>query len=101
MLSAKRPIPVPGGPADPTRIAAQIVTGVGFIGAGTILHARGAVVGLTSAATIWVVAAIGVALGGTFYWEAAGTTLLVLVVLRRSEERRVGKECRSRWSPYH
>jgi len=68
--------------ADPTRIAAQIVTGVGFIGAGTILHARGAVVGLTSAATIWVVAAIGVALGATFYWEAAGTTLLVLVVLR-------------------
>src|SRR5206468_423802 len=47
-----------GGPtSDPTRVAAQIVTGVGFIGAGTILHARGAVVGLTSAATIWVVAA--------------------------------------------
>src|SRR5437667_8456629 len=67
---------------DTTRVAAQIVTGVGFIGAGTILHARGAVVGLTSAATIWVVAAIGVALGATFYWEAAGTTLLVLVVLR-------------------
>src|SRR5207237_315279 len=64
------------GTADPTRIAAQIVTGVGFIGAGTILHARGAVVGLTSAATIWVVAAIGVALGAAFYWEAAGTTLL-------------------------
>src|SRR3979409_1275181 len=70
------------GTADPTRIAAQIVTGVGFIGAGTILHARGAVVGLTSAATIWVVAAIGVALGATFYWEAASTTLLVLVVLQ-------------------
>src|SRR5205823_13532108 len=62
--------------------AAQIVTGVGFIGAGTILHARGAVVGLTSAATIWVVAAIGVALGAAFYWEAAGTTLLVLLVLQ-------------------
>ncbi|HEX4628042.1 MAG TPA: MgtC/SapB family protein [Gemmatimonadales bacterium] len=67
--------------ADPTRIAAQIVTGVGFIGAGTILHARGAVVGLTSAATIWVVAAIGVALGAAFYWEAAAATLLVLLVL--------------------
>src|SRR5437879_2808159 len=51
-------------------------------GAGTILHARGAVVGLTSAATIWVVAAIGVALGAAFYWEAAGTTLLVLLVLQ-------------------
>src|SRR3989449_5425084 len=52
------------------------------LGAGTILHARGAVVGLTSAATIWVVAAIGVALGAAFYWEAAGTTLLVLLVLQ-------------------
>ena len=68
--------------SDPTRIAAQIVTGVGFIGAGTILHARGAVVGLTSAATIWVVSAIGVALGASFYLEACGTTLLVLLVLR-------------------
>jgi putative Mg2+ transporter-C (MgtC) family protein len=70
------------------------VTGVGFIGAGTILHARGAVVGLTSAATIWVVAAIGVALGARFYWEAAGTTLLVLVVLRGlgSVERLVARQ---------
>src|SRR5436189_4222758 len=55
-----------GTGTDPTRVAGQIVTGVGFIGAGTILHARGAVVGLTSAATIWVVAAIGVALGGGY-----------------------------------
>ena len=62
-------------------MAAQIVTGVGFIGAGTILHARGAVVGLTSAATIWVVAAIGVALGSGYYLEGVGTTLVVLVVL--------------------
>lgn len=82
------------GPADPTRVAAQIVTGVGFIGAGTILHARGAVVGLTSAATIWVVAAIGVALGAAFYWEAAVTTLLVLVVLQGlgRVERLVGRQ---------
>jgi len=72
-----------GGPsADPTRIAAQIVTGVGFIGAGTILHARGAVVGLTSAATIWVVAAIGVALGAGRYTEALGTAVLVVGVLQ-------------------
>jgi putative Mg2+ transporter-C (MgtC) family protein len=70
-----------GAATDPTRVAGQIVTGVGFIGAGTILHARGAVVGLTSAATIWVVAAIGVALGSGFYLEGIGTTLLVLVVL--------------------
>jgi putative Mg2+ transporter-C (MgtC) family protein len=71
---------IPAG-TDTTRVAAQIVTGVGFIGAGTILHARGAVVGLTSAATIWVVAAIGIALGSGYYLEGVGTTLAVLVVL--------------------
>jgi putative Mg2+ transporter-C (MgtC) family protein len=93
-LYTKLSITMAGGNADPTRVAAQIVTGVGFIGAGTILHARGAVVGLTSAATIWVVAAIGVALGAAFYWEAAGTTLLVLVVLQGlgRVERFVGRQ---------
>ena len=70
-----------GNTADPTRVAGQIVTGVGFIGAGTILHARGAIVGLTSAATIWVVAAIGVALGSGYYLEGVGTTVIVLAVL--------------------
>lgn len=70
-----------GAAGDQTRVAGQIVTGVGFIGAGTILHARGAIVGLTSAATIWVVAAIGVALGSGFYLEGIGTSLLVLAVL--------------------
>ena len=70
-----------GAGADPTRVAGQIVTGVGFIGAGTILHARGAIVGLTSAATIWVVAAIGVALGSSYYLEGIAATLVVLVVL--------------------
>jgi len=70
-----------GTGTDPTRVAGQIVTGVGFIGAGTILHARGAVVGLTSAATIWVVAAIGVALGSGYYLEGIATTIVVLGVL--------------------
>jgi putative Mg2+ transporter-C (MgtC) family protein len=70
-----------GTGTDPTRVAGQIVTGVGFIGAGTILHARGAVVGLTSAATIWVVAAIGVALGSGYYLEGIATTAVVLAVL--------------------
>jgi len=69
------------GRGDPARIAAQILPGVGFIGAGTILHARGSVTGLTSAATIWVVAAIGMALGAQSYFEALGTTLLVMLVL--------------------
>jgi putative Mg2+ transporter-C (MgtC) family protein len=66
---------------DTTRIAAQIVSGIGFLGAGAILHSRGAVVGLTTAATIWVVAAIGAAVGAGGYVEAVGTTVLVNVVL--------------------
>jgi putative Mg2+ transporter-C (MgtC) family protein len=70
------------GRGDPARVAAQILPGVGFIGAGTILHARGSISGLTSAATIWVVAAIGMALGGRAYTEALGTTLLVMVILQ-------------------
>ena len=69
------------GHGDPGRIAAQVLTGVGFIGAGTILHTRGAVTGLTSAATIWVVSAIGMALGMGLYYEAIGTTVLVMAVL--------------------
>jgi putative Mg2+ transporter-C (MgtC) family protein len=69
------------GVGDPGRIAAQILTGVGFIGAGTILHMRGAVTGLTSAATIWVVAAIGMAIGAQAYIEALVATLVVMLVL--------------------
>jgi putative Mg2+ transporter-C (MgtC) family protein len=71
-----------GAQGDPGRIAAQIVTGVGFLGAGTILHTRGTITGLTSAATIWLVAAIGVAVGAGAVYEATGATLLVLLVLR-------------------
>ena len=67
--------------ADQTRIAAQIVSGIGFLGAGTIIQARGSVVGLTTAATLWVVAAIGMAVGARAYVEAVGTTVLVIVVL--------------------
>ena len=70
-----------GGPANPDRIAAQLLSGVGFIGAGTILHMRGSVTGLTSAATIWVVSAIGMAAGSALYVEALITTALVMVVL--------------------
>ncbi|MGH7632913.1 MAG: MgtC/SapB family protein, partial [Gemmatimonadaceae bacterium] len=66
---------------DTTRIAAQIVSGIGFLGAGAILHSRGAVVGLTTAATIWVVAAIGAAVGAGEYIEAVGTTVLITLVL--------------------
>ena len=66
---------------DTTRIAAQIVSGIGFLGAGAILHAHGAVVGLTTAATIWVVAAVGAAVGTGAYIEAGGTTILMMLVL--------------------
>lgn len=66
---------------DPARLAAQIVSGIGFIGAGTIMQGGGMVTGLTSAATIWVVAAIGIAIGSGFYVEAAGSGILVMVVL--------------------
>ena len=66
---------------DPARIAAQVVSGVGFIGAGTIMQSQGTVTGLTSAATIWVVAAIGLTLGAGYYVEGAGAGLLVTFVL--------------------
>lgn len=66
---------------DPGRIAAQIVSGIGFLGAGTIIQARGNVIGLTTAATLWVVAAIGMAVGARAYVEAVGTTLLVIIAL--------------------
>lgn len=69
------------GPGDPSRVAAQIVTGVGFLGAGTIMRGRGSVSGLTTAATIWLVAAIGMAVGAGWEMEAAGATLLTLAVL--------------------
>jgi putative Mg2+ transporter-C (MgtC) family protein len=74
--------------ADPGRIAAQIVSGIGFLGAGTILQSRGNVIGLTTAATIWVVASIGMAVGAHAYVQAIGATALVflaLVMLSRVE----------------
>jgi putative Mg2+ transporter-C (MgtC) family protein len=79
---------------DPTRIAAQVVTGIGFLGAGTIVHSRGAVTGLTSAATIWVVAGIGLLIGGGSPGLGLLTTLLVLAaleVLTRLEPRILGR----------
>jgi putative Mg2+ transporter-C (MgtC) family protein len=66
---------------DTGRIAAQIVSGIGFLGAGAILHGEGAVVGLTTAATIWVVAAIGAAVGAGSYVDALGATALIMMIL--------------------
>jgi len=91
------------GVGDPGRIAAQIVTGVGFLGAGTIIQSRGTVTGLTTAATFWIVAAIGMAIGYGAYVEAAGTTLLVLLTLiplrgfeQRVQARRGGRRATDR-----
>jgi putative Mg2+ transporter-C (MgtC) family protein len=67
--------------ADPTRIAAQIVTGIGFLGAGAIIRQGLSVRGLTTAATLWVVAAIGLAAGAGYYSGAVITTVLVLLSL--------------------
>ncbi len=79
-----------GGAAytDPARLVAQVVTGIGFLGAGVILQARGSVTGLTTAATIFVVGAVGIAIGdGMFSLALLSTTLIivVLVVLRKVE----------------
>ena len=72
-----------GGPegVDPTRIAAQVVTGIGFLGAGCIVQAGGRVMGLTSAATIWVVAGIGLLAGAGFPVLAVVAALMVLLTL--------------------
>jgi putative Mg2+ transporter-C (MgtC) family protein len=67
--------------ADPTRIAAQIVTGIGFLGAGAIIRQGFSVRGLTTAATLWVVAALGMACGAGYYSAAALSTGLVLLAL--------------------
>ncbi len=66
---------------DPSRVAAQVVTGIGFLGAGTIFLRKDLVRGLTTAATIWAMAAVGMAAGTAQYFEAVFTTLLMLAVL--------------------
>jgi putative Mg2+ transporter-C (MgtC) family protein len=69
------------GIGDHTRIAAQIIPGIGFLGAGAIMRERGGVIGLTTAATMFVVASIGMAVGGGLYWTAAVTAGVILVLL--------------------
>ena len=71
-----------GDIADPNRIAAQIVSGIGFLGAGAIIQGRGNVIGLTTAATIWAVAAIGVTVGFGYPFMASIITITILVTLR-------------------
>jgi putative Mg2+ transporter-C (MgtC) family protein len=74
-------VAVTGSSTDPTRIAAQVVTGIGFLGAGLIIRQGTAVIGVTTAAAIWVVAAIGMAAGFGAYLLAVGCAVLVLLAL--------------------
>lgn len=67
--------------ADQTRIAAQIIPGIGFIGAGSILHAKGSVTGLTTAATLFVVASIGMAVGAGHFLTALFATMVIFLAL--------------------
>ena len=72
---------IPGAPSDPGRIAAQVVTGIGFIGAGVIIHRGRDISGLTTAATIWVVAAIGLTIGAGYPLLGMLVTAVVLLTL--------------------
>lgn len=79
-----------GGDEDPVRIAANIVSGVGFLGAGVILRGSGRIIGLTTASTIWIAAALGMGIGGGQYLVVGAATVVVLFVLwvfRRIETR--------------
>ena len=84
-----------GAAIDPGRVAAQVISGIGFLGAGTIIQSGDSVRGLTTAASLWAVAGIGLAVGSGFYLGAGVTTLLVLAVLlvfSRFEQRVVGSK---------
>lgn len=80
---------------DPSRIAAQVVTGIGFLGAGAIMHSKGGVVGLTTASTIWSVAGIGMACGAGFFIEASVFTVMVTIVLTAAKpiEHWISRRC--------
>lgn len=78
-----------GFEADPGRIAAGVATGIGFLGAGTIFQQRGSIHGLTTAASIWIVSGVGLAVGVGFYLGAVlatGFSLVSLLVLRRTDK---------------
>lgn len=86
-------------PLDPARVAAGVVTGIGFLGAGTIIREREGIKGLTTAASLWVVAGIGLAVGCGFYSASIFTSVIVLAVLlflRKLESVVLGKREASR-----
>lgn len=73
--------PIAEGPRDTARVAAQVVSGIGFLGAGTLWRSQDAVKGLTTAAGLWVAAAIGMAVGAGFGMLAVAATVIVLIIL--------------------
>lgn len=75
-------INLPDSNGDPARLAAQVLSGIGFLGAGAILRFGPNVKGLTTATSLWTMAVVGLAVGAGYYWAAAGVTILLLVVLR-------------------
>ncbi len=81
---------------DPGRIAAQVITGIGFLGGGAMIHMKGAVRGLTTAAGIWMTAIIGMAVGIGMYFISIGATILILLTLVAFEQyekkRKLGQE---------
>lgn len=93
--------PLQGAAQDTARVAAQIVTGVGFLGAGAMLQSKGHVRGLTTAASIWLVAAIGMAAGTGLFFLAVFTTVLAtfLLVLLGPVSRRLEQRARERDRP--
>jgi putative Mg2+ transporter-C (MgtC) family protein len=74
------------GNGDPGRIAAQVVSGIGFLGAGTILRDGVTIRGLTTAASVWVIAAMGLAVGAGYYMEAIATAVIVVLTLKTLSE---------------
>jgi putative Mg2+ transporter-C (MgtC) family protein len=66
---------------DPSRVAAQVVSGIGFLGAGSIILRNEVVKGLTTAASLWAVAAVGLAVGGGLYYASVAATVIILVIL--------------------
>jgi putative Mg2+ transporter-C (MgtC) family protein len=92
--------PLQGSAQDSARVAAGIVTGVGFLGAGALLQTKSHVRGLTTAATIWLVAALGMAVGAGVYVLAVFTTLLttVLLVVLRPVSSRLERRARRQWT---